>query len=271
MPRYRGPLQGIILDWAGTTIDYGSRAPVIAVIEAFRAADVHVTLEEARAPMGRAKRDHLATILEMPQVRHRWQQVHRRPPQEGDVDRVYERFLPLQNEVIARHAQLIPGCCEAIDACRRRGLRIGSSTGYTRPLMDVLLPLARGQGYEPEAVVTASDVSPGRPAPWMCFENARQLGVYPMEALVKVDDTTVGIAAGLNASMWTIGIAQSGNLVGLSEDELAALEPDDRAHRVEQARQQLLAAGAHYVIDTIADLLPTLEAIERQLAEGQRP
>jgi phosphonoacetaldehyde hydrolase len=270
-PRYRGPLQAVVLDWAGTTVDFGSRAPVLAVMEAFRRIDVPVSVEEARGPMGMAKRDHLRVMLEMPGVIERWRKVFNRPPSSDDVDRLYTSFLPLQKEILAENSQVITGCVEAIAACRTMGIRIGSSTGYTQELMDILVPLARAQGYAPESIVCASDVSPGRPAPWMCFENARRLGVYPMESVVKVDDTIVGIEAGLNAGMWTVGIARSGNIVGLSEAELNQLAPDDQRARTDEAKHELQHAGAHLVIDTIADLPSTLTQISKCLEQGERP
>jgi phosphonoacetaldehyde hydrolase len=105
----------------------------------------------------------------------------------------------------------------------------------------------------------------------MCFENARRLGVYPMEAIVKVDDTTVGIEAGLNAGMWTVGIVRSGNLVGLSEQELSALPPKEQAQKIEAATAELCRCGAHLVIDTIAELPSALAQISECLHQGQRP
>jgi phosphonoacetaldehyde hydrolase len=269
--RYQGPLKAVVLDWAGTTVDFGSRAPVLAVMEAFRRSDVPVTLEQARGPMGMAKRDHLRVMLEMPDVEHRWRQVYGRAPDASDIDRLYSQFLPLQKEILATNSQLIPGCVEAVEHCRSHGIAVGSSTGYTQELMDVLVPLAHEQGYHPDAIVCASDVSPGRPAPWMCFENARRLGVYPMEAIVNVDDTTVGIEAGLNAGMWTVGIARSGNLVGLSEDEMNELSPQDQAKRVEAAQAELYRCGAHFVAETIAELPKLFRQIEDDLRRGQRP
>jgi phosphonoacetaldehyde hydrolase len=268
---YRGPLLAVVLDWAGTTVDYGSRAPVLAVMEAFRRIDVPVTVEDARGPMGMAKRDHLRVMLEMPSVAARWRKVFHRDPKPDDVDDLYSKFLPLQKEILAANSHVIPGCVEAVAACRARGIRIGSSTGYTQELMDILTPLARSQGYEPDAMVCASDVSPGRPAPWMCLEIARRLNVYPMESIVTVDDTTVGIEAGLNAGMWTVGIARSGNIVGLSEDELAQLDPHTARTRIETARRELVQCGAHLVIDTIAELPVAIEQIADYLQQGERP
>ena len=269
--RYHGPVRAVVLDWAGTTVDFGSRAPVLAVMEAFRRSEVPVTLEQARGPMGMAKRDHLRAMLEMPDVAARWQKVHGRAPGASDVEQLYTQFLPLQKEVLLKNSQLISGCLEAVEDCRSRGIAVGSSTGYTQELMDILVPLARKQGYQPDAIVCASDVSPGRPAPWMCFENARRLGVYPMEAIVKVDDTTVGVEAGLNAGMWTIGIARSGNLVGLSEEELDKLAKEEQQRRVNAAAAELYRCGAHFVVDSIADMPRVLRQISNELASGMRP
>jgi phosphonoacetaldehyde hydrolase len=269
--RYHGPLKAVVLDWAGTTVDFGSRAPVLAVLEAFRRSEVPVTLEQARGPMGMAKRDHLRTMLEMPDVKAAWTKVHGRAPTNEDVDRIYAKFLPLQKEILENHSELITGCLEAVEKCRSMGVAIGTSTGYTRELMDVLVPLARSQGFVPDAIVCASDVSPGRPAPWMCFENARRLGVYPMEAIVKVDDTTVGIEAGLNAGMWTVGVARSGNLVGLSEQELSQLERKEQERQVAVADAALFACGAHFTVETIAELPIVLSQINKMLEQGKRP
>lgn len=262
---YRGPLQAVILDWAGTTLDFGSCAPVAAVIEAFDSQDVPITREQARAPMGKAKRDHIRTILEMPEVSRRWSSQHNHDLQSA-VDRIYAEFLPIQERLLADHAQLIPGCKESIDCCRQHGMKIGSSTGYTRELMDILVPLAQAQGYQPDAILCASDVTQGRPWPWMCFENARRLDVYPPRAIVKVDDTLVGIEAGLNAGMWTVGLAASGNLIGLDHDSYLALDDAERERRTSAAGEQLLARGAHVVIDSIAELPNALEHLGRLVA-----
>ena len=269
--RPQGPLKAVIFDWAGTLLDYGSRAPVLAVVSVFRSFDVPVTIEEARGPMGMAKRDHLRTMLEAPRIGAVWQQVHGAPHDEQAIDRLYARFLETQVSFLADHATLIPGALEAVADCRRRGMKIGSTTGYTRELMEVIVPAAKRQGLEVDAMYCASDFAAGRPAPWMSFENARVLGVYPMSAIVKVDDTTVGVEEGLNAGMWSIGLAKSGNMVGLSEPEFAALAPAEQTAQLASARERMAASGAHFVIDSVAELPAVLDAIEGLLAKGQTP
>lgn len=264
-------LQAVILDWAGTTIDYGCQAPAAVFIEVFRKHGVDITIQEAREPMGMFKRDHIAAITQMPAVSARWMAVHGRAPNDNDVEALYQSFSPVQMAALADHAGLIPGAREAVDAFRARGLKIGSCTGYTRAMMDVLAPLASQQGYAPDALVCGDEVRAGRPAPWMALQNALLLDVFPMAAIVKIGDTPVDMHEGRNAGMWTIGVALTGNEVGLTQAETTSLTSAERTARLETAYGRLRAAGAHFVVETLADAVPLLDQIETALAQGARP
>ncbi len=268
---YRGPLQAVILDWAGTTMDYGCYAPAVVFIDVYKREGVPITIEEARAPMGAHKKVHIRKISQMPSVRARWREVHGRDPNEEDVERMFAAFVPAQMEVLADYADLIPGTVEAVQAFRDMGLKIGSTTGYMRNMMDLLREEARRRGYDPDSSVCAEDVPAGRPEPWMCLENARNLRVYPMEAVVKIGDTLPDIDEGLNAGMWTIGLAQTGNEIGLNQEEIAKLSPDDLQARLDRAYERMARAGAHYVIDGIWDAPAVIEQINARLARGERP
>jgi phosphonoacetaldehyde hydrolase len=268
---YRGPLKALILDWAGTTIDHGSRAPAAVFVEVFAQRGVEITIEEAREPMGRAKRDHIRAIADMSRVAERWCEVHGGPCTDEEIDRLYADFLPRQLRCIERYSEMIPGVVETIDACRERGLKIGSSTGYTTEIMEVVMRRASEQGFVPDAMLCASDIEEGRPAPWLIFENARRLGVYPMAAIAKIDDTVAGLEAGLNAGTWSIAVARTGNEVGLSEAELETRPAAEREALLERARERLRRAHPHYVVDGVADILPVLQEIDERLAAGETP
>ncbi len=207
----------------------------------------------------------------MEPVATQWQAVYGRPCGEADVEAMYHDFLPLQLAVIAQHADVIPGTLEALAAFRKRGLKIGSTTGYTRAIMDQLAPLAAQRGYVPEAIVCADEVPAGRPQPWMMFQNAQQLKVYPMAAIVKIGDTVPDIEEGLNAGTWTIGLVKTGNESGLTEADVNALDPSDLKVRLEEGYARLVQAGAHYVVDGLADVVSVLEDIEARLAQGEGP
>ena len=269
--RYTGPLQAVLLDWAGTTMDYGCYAPAVVFVEVFRRKDVPITIEEARVPMGAHKMVHIRKITQLDRVAQAWMDVHGGRPNEDDVEAMFRDFVPLQLDCLANYADLIPGTVESVSAFRARGLKIGSTTGYTGEMMGILVAEAKARGYDPDSTVCATDVPAGRPEPWMCLQNAMNLGVYPMESIVKVGDTLPDIEEGLNAGMWTIGLAKTGNEIGLNEAEIAALTAEELEVKLARARARLYQTGAHYVVDGITDVLPILDLIDERLARGERP
>ena len=268
---YRGRLKAAILDWAGTTVDYGSFAPTAAFIRVFQQYGVRIELEHARAPMGLMKKDHLRAITQIDAVAQRWQAAHGGPCTEEDIDAMFAEFVPLQIKCLADYARPIPGALKAVAEMRKRGLKIGSTTGYTREMMEVLVVEAEKNGYSPDSWVSASDGPAGRPLPWMAYQNAINLQVFPMAAFVKVGDTLPDIEEGLNAGMWTVGLALTGNLLGLTESECDALPAATLRARREAIAGQLFAVGAHFVVDGIADVPAVLAQIDARLAQGERP
>merc|ERR1719391_1273711 len=151
------------------------------------------------------------------------------------------------------------------------GIKIGSSTGYTSEIMAKLKPQAAAEGYVPDSYVTSDKVPEGRPTPSMIYLNMVNLNVYPSQAVVKVDDTTGGIEAGLHAGCWTVGIAKTGNYVGMTEDEMDKADKKELEAKVENAKSILRQAGAHFVINTTRDLPPVIEEINRRLSLGLKP
>jgi len=268
---YRGSVQAVLLDWAGTTMDFGCMAPAVVFALVFERQGVPITMDEARAPMGAHKRVHIQKITQLDAVRSRWQEVHGRPPTDDDVDAMFEDFVPLQLECLSRYSALIPGTLQAIAALRQRGIRIGSTTGYTTEMTAINLRDAERQGYKPDSTVSASEMPAGRPYPFMCLQNAINLQVDCVAACVKVDDTIPGVEEGLNAGMWSVGLAVSGNEVGLSLADWQALPAAEQKVKRERAYRRMLQSGAHYVVDTIADLLPCIDNIEARLRRGERP
>ncbi|MFA6044943.1 MAG: phosphonoacetaldehyde hydrolase [Phycisphaerales bacterium] len=263
--RYALGIRAIILDWAGTCVDFGSCAPAATFVEAFAKHGVIISPAEARAPMGMAKREHIKAIAAGSQVAPQWKHAHQRDFSEADIDAIYATFLPLQEACVERFSSVIPGAIETLEFARSRGIKVGSSTGYTREIMDRVMRVAKAQGFEVQTMVCASDFPQGRPWPWMIFENMRRLSVHPPSSCVVVDDTVVGVQAGVNAGAWSVGVAATGNLVGLSLAEFENLPDAERHQRVDDARAALEDAGAHYVIDSIAELPRVVADIQGRL------
>ncbi len=266
-----GLLRAVVFDWAGTVVDHGSLAPMGVFVEAFAEFGVAISVDEARGPMGMAKRPHIAALMALPRVAAAWAKQRGHAPTEADIDAVYAVFVPKNRAVAARFSDVIPGVADVVAALRARGLKIGSTTGYTRDIMAEILPVAAGQGFSPDCLVCTGDTPDGRPTPFMLWKALTELGVYPPWLSVKVDDTEVGIAEGINAGTWTVGVSVTGNVFGHTLAETQALAPDVFRKKRVEAIAKLSAAGAHYVVNGVADLLPVIAMIEGRLRRGERP
>lgn len=268
---YRGGVKAVILDWAGTAVDYGSFAPTAVFLRLFEKENVKITPADARSGMGLMKKDPLRTILARPGVAEAWQAAHGAPASEQDVDALFDAFVPMQLAVLTEYADPIPGTLKVVEELHQRKIKVGSTTGYIRSMMEILAPKAKENGYDPDCIVCPDEVPAGRPYPWMCYMNAMKLGVFPNQALVKVGDTLPDIEEGLNAGMWTVGLSLTGNLIGLSEAEVLALPQTERDALNQKSTSQLYQAGAHYVIDGIWQLPEVIDEIEDHLMRGEQP
>ncbi len=253
-------------------VDYGSRAPTATLGEIFAEAGVPITAHEARLSMGIAKRDHIAAILALPRIAAEWARVHGRELEAGDLDRLYASFIPKQQACLEQYSEVIEGVVPAVEQLRRGGVKIGSTTGYTRPMLDFLLERAKDQGLVPDCALCPSDVpGGGRPAPWMCYRNAIEMQAGPLWTMVKIGDTPSDIAEGFNAGMWTIGISRTGNEVGLSVAEWDALPAAAQAEALAVADRRLREAGAHYVAESVSSCHPIIEEIDARVTAGEKP
>ncbi|GIP23885.1 phosphonoacetaldehyde hydrolase [Paenibacillus sp. J22TS3] len=264
-------IKAVMLDWAGTMVDYGCFAPLHVFVEVFAQAGIEVTAEEARKPMGLLKRDHIAAMCQMERISALWEIKYGRTPNEQDIDKLYAEFEPLLFSTLEQYAQPVPGAVELTDRLRERGIQIGSTTGYTRAMMDIVSREAAAAGYKPDYLVTPSEVPQGRPYPWMIYRNAEALNVYPMYEIIKAGDTVSDMQEGVNAGCWTIGVILGSNELGMTEQEVRACDPRELQARKAAAADRLLEAGAHYIIEQIGDLDGIVDEINERLTRGDRP
>ncbi|CAF0979953.1 unnamed protein product [Adineta ricciae] len=271
--RYRLPsrLQAVIFDWAGTVVDFGSFAPTRIFVEAFASVGINVSLDEARGPMGVGKRDHIRTLCNQVGISKQFQRRFGREPNEDDVNEIYKRFMPLQIAKVGEYSALIPGALDTIDSLRKRGLKIGSTSGYPKEVMDKLVPLAASAGYSPDCVVASDEVPKGRPTPAQSLANVIALSLDDVAACVKVDDTPPGIVEGRSAGMWTVALRFSGNFLGLTWDEYSALTTERLNSERERIDKLFASSKPHYLIDTISDLPAIIDSINNRLATGESP
>jgi phosphonoacetaldehyde hydrolase len=221
-------IKAVIFDWAGTTVDFGSRAPMGAFVKLFEKNGISITIDEARIPMGMNKWDHIEALLQLPQIQHQWQKIHGAAATTVDIDRLLEEFIPMNKLALLENSNLIPGVVQVVQELEMNGIQIGSTTGYVRELMDVLIPIASAAGYQPEICVCSGETELGRPSPQMMMRCANFFSIDDPKKMIKVDDTLPGIQEGKNFGSWTVGVALSGNALGLSLDEFNQLSENDR-------------------------------------------
>lgn len=261
-------IQAVVFDWAGTVIDFGSQAPMGAFVELFKRHGLSITIAEARVPMGMPKWHHIQAMGRQPRIAALWEQMHGRPFNDSDVDALYEEFTPMNAASVVHHAKLITGTQDTLAWLAARGIRIGSTTGYNRAIMDVVMPLAAAQGFRPENVVCADDLPESRPSPMGMRHTMELLGVIGPRHAVKVDDTVPGLLEGADAGCWTVAVLASGNALGLTETEWQATNESTRSAMRAQARESLAGGHADFFIDTVADLPGVIQAIEAREATG---
>ena len=247
---------GIIFDWAGTTVDYGCFAPVKAFIEAFEQFGITPTLEEVRKPMGMLKIDHVRTMLSMDRISGLWEEKQGRKWTEEDVQRVYELSESKILEIVHNYAEPKPYVVETVKKLREMGLKIGSTTGYTDEMMALVVPKAAELGYAPDCWFSPDSTNKkGRPYPYMIFRNMEKLELKDVSRVMKVGDTVSDILEGKNAGLVTVGILEGSSVMGLTQEEYEALSPEEREAAGKKAEQTYLEAGADYVVRDVRGVL----------------
>ena len=261
-------IKAVIFDWAGTIIDYGCIAPTQVFIEVFRKREIIITMKEARSPMGLAKNDHVRAIFGFDTVQKQWLAEYGRVPSEADVESIYAELESALAEIVKNYCDPIPGAIELINSLKKQGIKVGTTTGYVEEMMNTIIPITTAAGLLPDAIISSSEVSAGRPAPWMIYMNCEIMDVYPLSQMVKIGDTVADIQEGKNAGVWTIGLTKSGNELGLSLAEANAADPVWLAEKIALAGRKLLSAGADFVAEGVWDCWSVLEEIDQQIETG---
>jgi len=259
-------VEGIIFDWAGTTVDFGCFAPVNAFVTVFKKAGIEITIEEAREPMGLTKIDHIRTMLSMPRISALWNEEHGRKFTERDVENLNAAFESALLETLAAYTDPKPEVLETIEQLRKQGLKIGSSSGYTQKMMEVVVPEAEKKGYRPDFYITADGTSGlGRPYPYMIYRNMEALKLTAARHVVKVGDTVPDIDEALNAGVWSVAVVIGSSEMGLSEKEFDALPEAEQEELIIGIEKNFIEHGADFTIRTLGELPGIIEEINQQL------
>lgn len=248
-------LEAVIFDWAGTTVDFGCIAPVTSFKDAFLEYGIEVTEEEIRKPMGMLKIDHIREMLKMDRINDLWEEKYKRSWTEEDVEEIYKVSERKILENVENHSELKPHLLETVELLRSKGIKIGSTTGYTDEMMEIVTRIAKEEGYEPDFFITPNSLNNlGRPYPFMIYENMKALKVSSTKNVVKVGDTVSDIKEGKNAGLITIGITDGSSLMGLNKEKFDSLSEKEKEIKRDEVRIKYEEAGADLIIKDLSEL-----------------
>lgn len=254
-------IEGVIFDYAGTTMDYGCFSPVAAFIKAFKNKGIDITIEEAREPMGKLKIDHTRDILAMKRVENEFEKIYQRNYKDEDVLSIYNDFEKVLFSSLKEYSKLNPYVLDTIEKLRGMGVKIGSTTGYTKEMMDIVLPALKEKGYVPDFCIASDEVSKGRPEPLMMVENARALDLKDMSKVIKIGDTVVDIQEGKNAGAYSVAIIKGSSELGLTQSEVENMDEDELLRKMKAVREKFYENGADFVIDDMRELIYLIDEI----------
>ncbi|AKP67003.1 phosphonoacetaldehyde hydrolase [Companilactobacillus ginsenosidimutans] len=257
-------IEAVIFDWAGTTVDYGSLAPVVAFKAAFNTKSIYPTDEEIRQFMGMSKWDHIGEMLQLPTIRQQWEDEYGELPTEDDRKELYTMFESALMAHLVKQTELKPHLLDTIDFLEDSGIQYATTTGYTPEMMDAVQRGASNLGYKPDIVLTSADVNNnGRPAPDMIEKILFELGEIKPEEALKVGDTIVDIEEGRNAGVQTVGIIDGSSLMGLNESDFNNLTEDEREAVRAEVRQQFETVDADYIINDLSELPEVIKSLNQ--------
>ncbi|MBS7009610.1 phosphonoacetaldehyde hydrolase [Anaerostipes sp.] len=255
-------IEAVIFDWAGTTVDYGCFAPVQAFAEVFKHFGVEPTMDEVREPMGMLKIDHIRTMLSMPRIHGLWVKEHGTRPGEDDVKQMYDLFESKLMDILDQFTKIKPYVLETVNMLREKGIKIGSTTGYTDAMMEVVAKGAKEQGYEPDAWFSPDSAGGiGRPYPYMIFKNLEALKVSSVKNVVKIGDTVSDIKEARHAGVISVGVVEGSSEMGMTEEEYAELTDSQKEMACRKVKETFKNAGAHYVIKNMSELSELLKKL----------
>ena len=188
-----------------------------------------------------------------------WEEIHGTVPGEEEAQKLFSIFEDKLMSILHLYADPKPGVTEAVELLREKGIKIGSTTGYTDKMMEIVVPAAASKGYAPDVWFSPDSTGQkGRPYPYMIFRNMEALGLMDVRRVIKVGDTVSDIREGKNAGVLSAGIVTGSSEMGLSLEEFEALSPEEREEQCRRTEEKFLAAGADRVYRTLYELAESL-------------
>lgn len=274
---YNKSIKGLILDNSGTFVDPFVIAPAMAFVKVFKKFGIDISMEESRIPMGIKKDLHIKKLLEIPSIQNKWINNYYREPNDEDITNIYREYIPIQKKILPEYCNLLPKVVETVNMIKQKGIKIGSTTGFSREMLDCILENIKTTELTFDSTVAGDDLDNSnihigsRPYPFMIYKNMEKLNISDINTIVKVDDTITGIQEGLNAGCWTIGITDYSSYMNIDSlnqwKNMSTLEKYNKKKYVRDKFKK--ESNAHYIINEFDELIPVLEDINLRLNLGE--
>lgn len=193
------PVDLVVLDMAGTTIDDGQQVYKVlgetAIANGVPAAQIDINRWH-----GAAKHEALREMLTA---------TAGTPPSDDVLEAVVGDFRSrLSAAYAAQPPTVLPGVADALAQLRSAGVKIALTTGFDRDIVNVLLPPLGWDGDAvADTIVCGSDVAAGRPAPYMIYRSMEHVGITDISRVLVAGDTPRDLESGTNAG--------AGHIVGV--------------------------------------------------------
>ncbi len=242
----------VLVDGAGTVFDPGSKMPGDAFEKAFTNFGLQVPRPLIDRHMGKEKMAHVMAILVEPEVKASFRKEFRGEPGDGHAQIIYG-YLKTNLLLEAEKMAVIPGVFDAVSKLRKMGIKIVMTTGYDRETTEKIFTKFPHLAQILSDSVTSSEVTQGRPAPFMLYRGMELSSTYSIEEALNVGDTETDLRTSDNTCM--AGILVTSGITSLT-DGLEINRKLGRAHLILPSLVEI----AEYILDgTIYERIKTAE------------
>jgi len=272
--KYRGKVKGVIFDLSGTIIDHGCFGHINPFIETFKSRHIIITENDIRKDTGLSLTHHITALCKTKKVKKPWLEKYGKQITIDDINEIKSEIEEKMIANIDQHHNVINKVVKTLKVIRDLGIKVVLTTEYNLNIADLLFYKIKKAGGKADAFISLSDIpniDEARPYPWMCYRALLELKEYPLCSFVKVGDTFYDIQEGINAGMWTVGVAKTGNLLGMTEKTLKEKGQKKIEKRVNKIYHIMKTAGANYVVDSVHDIVWVIDEINNYLKKGSSP
>lgn len=187
-----GPIQLVVFDLAGTTIEDKGGVVLQCLVETAQAYELPGTQEELNLLMGMNKREVFGMLAAQlyPENEARANSL---------ADEALANFIGRMHAAYDAHLLPIPGAEETFAYLRKRGIKIATDTGFDSTIGGLIMERLNWPGRLIDLAVFSTDVSRGRPAPYMIYRSMELLDVQDVGKVMKLGDSPADLEEGTNA------------------------------------------------------------------------